>query len=537
MRGLVHNMIKNKQITINYIKGEIVEKVELTDNFVFRLFEVYSNKTINKETDIFIKVFLPSDYNEAMGILNNGYKFNDVEYVPFITSPSMMKKEEDGYKCQYLFIQKKYEKFVNKFRKIVSLGNINKLYKKDQICINKDITARLGLALSGSYQINHNPNVVILGSDTYTHIADYCTIKDGKLIEQDNVEKEFEFADGCGFMSDNMAQIIARDMRVDYQIDFAVIRAYNGLATKGLVVRCDWNKYFEENYQQTEYFEKREDGFYTKDYFGNWVNISKADLILNTNMCKYAKLFKDEEFENINDFINNKIKTEFSKYSNILNSLYVTKINKRQPKEYTQINYQVLNNVALVGDELKQIQKDSFDYIKSIADLEDIDKIKIMLGDLVEEATETKEINATTKAHRLLQIDEKNIKLGTVKSMIRTLVEKKAHEIVCSPFVKGGFKYISIDPICYLNWIMTRDIETSRELQAGQLYVPRETGARVATRNPLAVFSEVHRVELVKNEKLDKYFGHLTSELIFQNMADNLSFVSSGADKLFVCLK
>ena len=121
-------MIKNKLITINYVKGELVEKVELTDNFVFRLFEVWSNKTINKETDIFIKVFLPSNYNEAMEILNNnGYKFNDVEYVPFLTSPSMMKKEEDNYKCQYLFIQKKYEKFVNEFRKITSLGNIDKL--------------------------------------------------------------------------------------------------------------------------------------------------------------------------------------------------------------------------------------------------------------------------------------------------------------------------------------------------------------------------------------------------------------------------
>ena len=524
-------MIKNKLITINFIKGETTEKVELTDNFVFRLFEVWSNKTIGKETDIFIKVFLPNDYNEAMEILNTGYKFNDVEYVPFLTSPSMMKKEEDNYKCQYLFIKKKYEKFVNEFRKIVSLGNINKLYNEDKICINKDITSRLGLGLSGTYKIDYNPNVVILNSDTYTHIADYYTIKDGKLIEQDCVMKEFEFADGCGFMSDSMAQIIAENMKIDYTVDFAVIRAYSGLATKGLVVRCDFNKYFEENYQATEYFEKREDGcFYTKDYFGNWVNISKADLILNTNMCKYAKLFKDEEFEDINSFIDDKINKEFTKYKSVLQALYVTKINKREPKEYTHINYQVLNNLALVGDELKQIQEDSFNYIKSVSDLNDIDKIKIMLGDLVNEEAESAEINATTKAHRLLQIDEKNIKLGTVKSMIRSLIEKKAHEIVCSPFVKGNFKYISIDPICYLNWIMTRDIEQSRELKANELYVPKETGHRVMTRNPLATFSEVHKVELVKNEKLDKYFGHLTSELIFQNVADNLSFVSSGSD-------
>ena len=45
----------------------------------------------------------------------------------------------------------------------------------------------------------------------------------------------------------------------------------------------------------------------------------------------------------INDFINNKINKEFTKYKSVLQSLYVTKINKRQPKEYTQINYQVLN--------------------------------------------------------------------------------------------------------------------------------------------------------------------------------------------------
>lgn len=524
--------MKKRQIKIDFIKGDTVEVIALDDNFMFRLYEAWKGIEIKSgdKIDSIIKYWLPHNKEKAFDELLLGFNYEDKKYVPFITSPGMMKEENKSRKCEYLFIEENDKEFIDFLRNALSLEMIEKLYTKDSICINKDIIARVSLSLSGSIKIDYNPNIVILPSDTYKHTAKYVTIKDGKLTEPKDVEKCFEFADGCGFMSNKMAEIIQKQMELEYKVDFAGIRMYNGLATKGLVVRADWNKYFDKNYKYVEgIFEKRADGYYTLDYFGNMVNISKADLILNTNMCKFAKLWKDEDFNDINEIINNKIDSgNYKYYKDILGSLYVTKVNKISPKEYTQISYQVLNNLALLIKELEEIQKASEEYIKKVSNVDDLRYIKLFMGDIARDGLE--ELSSSTKIQRLLQIDDKYITTGTVRKTVARLIHSKAHEVVCEPFVKGNFKTASIDPICYLNWIMTRNIEDSRELKEGQFFVPNEFGKRVLTRNPLAVFSEIHRIELTSSKKLDEYFGDLTNELIFFNQSDNTAFVSSGQD-------
>ena len=146
------------------------------------------------------------------------------------------------------------------------------------------------------------------------------------------------------------------------------------------------------------------------------------------------------------------------------------------------------------------------------------------MGDIARD-DEDEEVRTCVKAHKLLQIDESFIKTGVVKKEVLYGIERKAHEVVCKPYIKGNYKTVAVCPITYLNWIMTRKIEP--ELKEGEFYVPKEQGKRVVARNPLAVFSEVHKIELVKNKKLDKYFGELTNEIMFCNQADNLAFISS----------
>ena len=524
--------MKKRQIKIDFIKGDTVEAIALDDNVMFRLYEVWKGIEIKSgdKLDSIIKFWLSTNSTKALDELILGFKYEDKEYIPLMTSPSMMKKEDKSRKCEYLYIDKKDEEFIVFLRNALSLGKIEDLYTQDEVCINKDIIARISLALSGSIKINYTPKVVILSSDKYKHTAKYVTFSDEKLSDPKQIEKEFEFADGCGFMSNKMSEIIKKQMKLDYTVDFAGIRMYNGLATKGLVVRCDWNRYFNENLIETEgIFEKREDGYYTKDYFGNMVNISEVDLILNTNMCKFAKLWKDEEFNDINAALNKKLNTEeFIKYKDVLSSLYITKINKRETKEYTQISYQVLNNLALLTDELAEIQKDSEEYIKKIMNMDDLAYLKMFLGDISRDGQE--ELSASTKAHKLLQIDKRYLGSAKVGKIIARLINSKAHELVCNPYVKGNYKTASIDPVCYLNWIMTRNIEKSRELKEGQFFIAGEKGNRVLTRNPLAVFSEIHRIKLTSTNRLRKYFGDLTNELIFFNQADNTAFVSSGQD-------
>lgn len=521
--------MKNKQIRINFIKGENTEEIKLSNSVLFRLYARYKNIEIKDgiKIDNIIKYFLPSNYDKAIKCLEQGIDFKGKHYIPLITNPGMMKQEDNRFKAQYLFIAEEDAKFVDLYSELITLG-LDKKLKQDKIVINKDVIARYGLGLSSAFKVDCNLRIVILPSDSYTHIANYVTVENGELKELDNQSKEMEFADGCGFMSNKLSKIIQEQLNLDYNIDWIGIRMYNGLATKGLVVRADWNRYFNNNYKKTDYFERREDGYYVKDYFGKWVNISEADLILNTNMSKYAKLWKDENFEDINDAINDAL-DKYADYKDILSAVYVCKLPKKNLETYRPISYQVLNNLALLPNELEKLQADTEKYLEKIVLDKDEDSIKLFMNDIALE--DSTELNASTKVHRLMQLEDYNfIKTKTANNIIHDMVYNKCHELVCRPYVKGNFKTAFIDPICYLEWIITRDIELSRELGVGEFYVPREAGNRVITRNPLAVFSEIHRVNLVSTSKLEEYFGDLTSELIFFNMVDNTSFVSSGSD-------
>lgn len=546
-------MVKNKQYILDFykkLKGEYIkEEIKISDNTLIRLYITYKNikSKNNIKLDNIIKYLLPANKENALKELMEGITIEGVRYIPLITSPAMMKKEDKNGKCEYLFIAEEDKEFIDLYQKLISLNKIDVLKNKDKLVINKDIIARTGLALSGSYKINYNPRIVILPSDSYTYINNYVTInKDGRLENLDNQTGEHVFADGCGFMSEKMAEIIARDLNVDYKVDFAIIRAYNGLATKGLVIRADWNKFFDENYVRTEkIFEKRDDGYYTRDCFGNMVNISNADLILNTNMCKWAKLW-NKEFEyksivqkddginaNVNFDINEEINKElnkpfYRKYKDILSSLYVTKINKKEIETHTKISYQVLGNLALLPSEVKEICADSVNYLNRVKNGEE-DSVRLYFKDLARDGED--EISASTKIHNLIQAKPSVIKTKMARKVISSSILKSAHLIAGGkPYIKGGYKYSFIDPICYLKWIMTRDIESSRSLKEREYHVNNNIGKRVLTRNPLAVFSEVHRIELKENKEIKRYFGDLTEELIFFNQSDDTAFISSGED-------
>lgn len=547
-------MKKQKLYNVTYLKNKTkVETIKLTESFMWELLECYEGKELDKKNqDIIIKYILPDKNKEeevsskALDELMEGIEIKGKRYIPFLTSPSMMKKSSNRRKCEYLFIREDYDKFKEVYRDIISLGRVKRLQEKDKICINKDVISRESLTLSGSYRINYNPYLLILPSQSYEHISNYITIdkETGELKEQLNEKKSFEAFDGCGLMSPKMAKKIQEDIKSEHNIDFAIIRNFP-LAVKGLVVKCDFIKFFEDNYKEdkkyTEYFKKENGKFYAKDIYDCWIDLSKVDLITTTNMAKWAKIWdasKDNlsDDRNINDAVKEVIEGEYEKYKGILNNLYVTKVNKESLKEYIKISYQILNNLALTTQELREIQNNSIKYLKKIISL-DVNYIKLWLGDIAsdikqdEDGNIINEVTASTKAHRMLQVNSNFVKSKTIRSLIKRNILKSCHEVITKPYVKGNFKYAIDDPICFLRWIVTRDLESSRELKEGEFYVPKESGNVVMTRNPLAIAGEVHRIKLVENEVLDEYFGDLTNEIIMFNTVDDMSFISSGSDK------
>ena len=158
-------MKKLKQYNVMFKMGYVhIEDIKLTQSLMWELLEWFEGKEINKNNqDIITKYILPDAKKDeiisedAMDELLNGIEVDKKNYISFITSPGMMKKTSNRKKCEYLFIKDNYKEFKESYRDILSLGKINNLLEKDELCINKDIIARESLSLSGSYKINYKP--------------------------------------------------------------------------------------------------------------------------------------------------------------------------------------------------------------------------------------------------------------------------------------------------------------------------------------------------------------------------------------------
>ncbi|NFO65453.1 hypothetical protein FDC27_00430 [Clostridium botulinum] len=528
--------MKKKRIIIDYVKNEqIIKEVALANNFVFRAYEIFRCKKFKKDEHLnnIIKVILTED--QELEQLQNGIEYNGKKYVQLITSPSMQKKEESSdddddeqtYKTEFLFIAEEDKDFVRILEMILSGDKIKSWEdKKMTMCLVKDIVARMGLATSGTTQINYNPRIVIVEEGSYTYKNNYTILENGEFKEVDNFEREHILNDGGGLMSDYMADIIAKEMKLDYRVDFAVIRQYKALAVKGLVLRFNFIDYMKENYyEDTDYFRCNNGVYEIKDIFNKWNNIENIDLLLNKSMVKWIK-----NWNSMNEIEEEYSKDKYKTYLSILDCLYVTKTNHnpKELKNHTKINYQVLENVCCTAKDLEDMAEDTIKYYKKLVDLEkwDIDSIRIAMGDIASESGET---TITNKLDFLLKkMGEDALKLRYVKSNIAKTVNKKIKQLSGGKmYLKGGYKLGALDPITYCNWLMKRDRGNSG-LKENEFYIAGETGTRVFYRNPIALYQEIKQITL--SNKLDRWLNDYTPELIFFNGFDDTLFQASTAD-------
>lgn len=526
--------MKEQRLIIDYVKnGQIVKDVALANNFVFRAYEVFRGRKFKKDEHLenIIKVIL--NEGQELEQLQNGIEYNSKKYVSLITSPSMQKKEESAdseddentYKTEYLFIAEEDKDFIGVLEMILS-GDKIKLWESEKktMCLVKDIVSRMGLATSGTTQIDYNPNIVIVEEGSYTYKNNYTIFEDGKFKAVNNYEREHTLNDGGGLMSNSMADIIAKEMGLDYKVDFAVIRQYKALAVKGLVLRFNFVKYMKENYEKdTDYFRCNNGIYEIKDIFDVWHNIEDIDLLLNKSMVKWIK-----NWDSMQEIEEEYSKEKYKPYKDILNCLYITKTNHnpKELKSHTKINYQVLQNICCTESDLKKMADDTVQYYKKLVDLDTIDAIRIAMGDIANESAET---TITNKLDFLLKkMGEDALKLRYVKSNIAKTVSKKIKQLAGGKmYLKGGYKLGALDPITYCNWLMTKD-RGDNGLKEHEFYIAGEEGNRVFYRNPIALYQEIKQITL--SDKLDKWLKNYTPEIIFFNGFDDSLFQASTGD-------
>ncbi|MBU3135037.1 hypothetical protein KPL39_02020 [Clostridium gasigenes] len=533
-----------RMVKIKQVKSDKIEGILLGENELFRMYCIYKNITLenNLLIDGIIKISLPEKENDARELLLNGKEVDGVKYVPLLTSPSLMKSSESlediKLEADYFFINESDKDFKRIMESVASLDKITGKYDTE-LCINKDIVARLGLLTSTSQSVPiDNYKYCVLPEKTYDYVANYLQFadkdklnengevvldKEGKPVKEIDLSKIHEpmvkhpnmtvkhtMADGCGYMMPSFAKRLEESMGLDYKLDFCIVRQL-GMATKGLLVSFDWKYYLEEEYAIT--------ALEVKDFWGNEVNLFDMDVVMNASQVKWCKWFTSR----------NEIDTRkamIPKYASILNAIAITKTNKEALEEYFSSNYQINSNLALSKEELNTLGAYTEELYKKISN-RDVDTIRLMLGDIAK--TELlEEVTASTKAHKLIQIREKFINTSFSRQIVEALINKKVNQLAGGKMLlKGNYKMVCQDPLSYFDKIAFD--ENINGLKPKTIYVHGETGNRTLARCPLNNPTEIIKTTISDSNKHKKYID-VTNEIIFIAL-DNNAMVASGLDE------
>jgi len=373
-----------KSIADGVITSENLEEniITLTESFLTLALECYKNIKIEDGQLIneIIKVMLPSSEEKAKEEWENGLTLKDIKYIAWFATTGGMKAEKNNGKCETFFIREDFKKFSEEFEELISLGKFKDIENsKAEICINKDVLSRLSLGTSNCYMAGDMPDFIVLPQPTFHIIKDYKTVekftekvedKKGNMVDQVNYklvdynfDKDIDVFDGGAIATPNVFKQIRKELKLDYAVEFAIIRAY-GIGIKGMITRFDILKYL-SIFQKvdTEYCKKVDDTYYLLDMWNEWQPVTDNTILLNESMVKLAKYYDDKKGENISTYKERIAKVD-PKYKDIIGKLYVTKVNKKDEdiENYRRLNYQLLTALALS-------QKDYFELIKRMQGL------------------------------------------------------------------------------------------------------------------------------------------------------------------------
>lgn len=552
-------MVNSNKIKI--LTDEEIEERYITLNDSYFL-EVYlkhfkEQYSIDKILDKIILLELLGDDIEASKQLTDGVELYGLNYIYFMSTVSYLKKEEehiiqDGEslkrvkgKGYAIFIREDNKEFIDFYNNCITANKMDKYYNS-KMCINK-FTARLGLGLSNAVKTNLKPKICIVPECNHVIESKYETIdlKTNEIIRPDDTHVLVTQFDGCGVMSMEFANFIRKDLKLDYPISWCLIRQYGGLGVKGLITSIDFREYFKINYKKdTEYFKKKEDGYYIKDIYKDWLNIDNVDLILNESQVKLWNSFKSmtEQGQAIKgDNIKN--------YEDLNSCLWIAKHNKdyRDIEEYNPINYQLLQVLSITPEEIAELSNPTEEYYKRVKN-EDVDALKLWFKTFIKdtaviendvEEIQQESIKASEMCSALLAYTDKFKDSKYVNKCRKTMVRNKIKELCFGRFyLKNYYKTITQDPLSYLNWILNRTekdkfIVNPYSLKEGEFYCSDiENGEhRTISRNPLATYSEVVKGQFIKNNYLNRWVGHLSKDLFVSNCLDLSKERMSGCDQ------
>lgn len=352
-------------------------------------------------------------------------------------------------------------------------------------------------------------------------VPDYCEVKpvdvdfviekgkdEDDIIEPRTIDVEFNRFDGSGLISPQMAEQWGKDLGEDYTpCQFCIRCAF----TKGMVNEFDFLEWCEE---------ENNGNYIIKDVYGKERDLREVDVILTSGMAKLWDSWESQE--------------DFEKCCEENGIIWgITKYAPKQDKEVLTTNYQFLQTLNLDDDMIKAVCQDTVDYIQGVS----YDDIYYSLLFMMGENSNTDSVQRFMKSSdnywlKTMILNHNLLKDKYSKEKIRDMIIRKI-ELAClgKLVTRGNFMCIVPDSYAFMQAIF--GLKVTGLLEAGQMYSQfwNNRGVnRVDTmRSPLTHFSEHYVVDLIQNEKTEKWFRYSYSGLIV-NTHDEHTMHWAGSD-------
>lgn len=366
--------------------------------------------------------------------------------------------------------------------------------------LNKDIPvnfgkygAYLGLYSSSSLTVT-TPKIVVVPDLTIkrTRLVDYVE-DDNETVSEKTMEIEHNVFDGQGLISTSMAKQWSNDLGLDYDAVSFIIRAP---FTKGLLVSFPFHHFANE-------FGKYD----VTDIYGVVHNIMDVDVILTESQFKMWK-----HYPSISDFVDNCEKNDLS--------WGVTRVNPKIEKSHFWSSYQyiqVLNNSV----DIDELIEDTVKYFKDVSTLDSYKTMVYLMGDDADD----KRFNfdrVDSPIIKVLGMEPESIGDPHIRSIIIKTLNKKIRESYTGKLLlNGNYQFVVFDPFALAQHALFPVLPSSELgiLKEGEHYSQywNLKGVKdiVSGRSPLTWRSELNKLNLVKNSKIEKWLGHLYSGIVF----------------------
>lgn len=466
------NSDKNKKRIANL--QYIIDKYLFVDSFVYIHFDNMSH------------------YSK---IIKNGLFINGEEFVRLISSAGNARQQNS------LFIKKSlYEKldyFIENGRD-----------ENFKIGASK-YNAYAGLISSAGHKVEVPKFIVIPDYKTTRKTkVDFVTTKEDEEpeVEEKDLDLEFIPFDGMGICSKSYMNRIAYTLDLDYVPTSIIFRS---AWMKGMMCSFDFHE-----------FAKIKGIKEVTDIYGKKHEISQIDAILTESQFKMSGAYSSIE-----------------QYLSELNSrnygFWVTRVSPKEEKRIATTNYQYIQCLNLNEERIKELCQPTIDYFKEVSGLEWEKVVLFLMGDIEKERVSRKWFDGLDPLLKCVIYDKRLLSDKFVRNKLIKLISKKIKESYIGVLrVFGNYQVMLSDPMAFSQYAFGLPVEGL--LNRGEAYSSfwnKESCEKVSSlRSPMTYRSEINILNLKNSEEMKKWFGHITSGIIY-NIFDESDMLHAGSDR------